>query len=236
MDEQHSALHGFPGAGFVLFLSLKHKLVLLVGELSTSNPALQTSWTPSAPLHGFLLLFFFSRWPWLISTQPLHYFSQETFSVSPVFLGQHQAQLVFVCLVLLFKHPCPAHVSWCLAQYVCVVSSLSSLLEEERKADRMEERRKWKEIKEERGRATTEPFPSRLSPKHSVFLLFLSHFLHRNSKISKTTNQPCLSVHPQVDPRFWFYLLYVNMYIGCFSTPWLHKVPGISNPNCLNKK
>lgn len=52
-------------------------------------------------------------------------------------------------------------------------------MEKEKKADEKKEENE-REMKEERGSATTEPFPSCLTPKHSVFLLFCAHSLHRN--------------------------------------------------------
>lgn len=76
-------------------------------------------------------------------------------------------------------------------------------MEEEEKSDEMEEKRKGKGNK---GGKEEEPLRSSslavCPPKHSVFLLFRAHLLHRNSKISKAKNPPCLSGHPQFQPYF----------------------------------
>lgn len=187
--------------------------------------------SPSTPLQGFLLLFFFSWWPWLISTHPLHYFLWEPFSILSVFLAQHhtityslpgamlQAPLPCLCVPV----PDPMRIR----QICCII------VHGRWKESRWEERRKGKG---NGGGKEEEPLRSHalaVCPLNTVSSFsFVPTFFTETPKLAKRKINPAL-VDSLSFPRIYVLVDCVRM---CAWIVFLHLTPWSQGLPSLNKK
>lgn len=190
--------------------------------------------SPSAPLQGFLLLFFFSWWPWLISTHPLHYFLWEPLSVPPIFLGQHHTiTFSLPCPVLQAPLPClcvPVPNPMRIRRICCII------VHGRRKESRWEERRKGKGNEERKEEEPLRSHSLAVWPLNAVFSFsFVPVFFTETPKLAKLKINPAL-----VDTLSFTHIpVLVDCVRMCVWIVFLHLTPrsqGLASPIVSTRK